>query len=1148
MNNLPKFIHQQDLLNRLSQLKEENKLKGKEIRTQLKAQENILNLIKSNKKRPAYRNTTIDELEVRLQANKLKIREEQLKYKKERRLVKEAEQVEKLIDEVVNNRDSEFIDEIRDDLESYLMKLIKEDKIIKFESKVDNLVTSQVVKNINNIKNLMNYIDNPLKEVQEQVTGSDPQYISKFVLATDRKVEIIPKPKRSKAGGYFPYLNMTKFDLTRYQIVSDIRCKQLLDKNCLLYALELLGYDTEDLKILVKNHVAKKSLKHIAIKLDITFNLTEWINVRVKTEKIGCGKNLVKLALYQDHYFLYEPLSITYSQVKDVKNGNKKYNSLTLIKDLYELKQLVLDARLFNGNGSYNINDIISLKHIETEQALFGTIKPLSDSYWNKDKIGEPKVKGDTPKTIYFAADTECHTQVKHKPYIYAIGYMHHNFENDKVNTSSEITVESSLQDLITNLSLKYSKKKTGVQSKFVIYFHNLKYDWNVACSNLEGISMREPIEKGGQLYEVKLKYFDQCIVLRDSCKLIASPLKGFSKMFGFEETKQEYILYDLPTATNIRTLTVPVIKSHGIPTYYLSKNGLTKKIPKDQKPIDMLVFDNRVTVEIGILDIFMNLRLDDGKPVIYKTRSGEMRYRQLKHMAEYCISDVSILRQGLMEFRRLKLELLGLDSFDYLTISSLVHEAVKKTGIYDETMEVQGLLQSFIAKSCMGGRVCTKDNKIHHVKVGVNGVLRIDDLDAKSLYPTAIEEYTRIHGGYPKGTIKTLKQDMIDDNSFRKTDHYIVRCICLTDSKYQQIPFTVIHTDTEIKYTNKMKGEEVIIDKITFEDWEEFCDMKFKIIEGIYWNEGFSNGGVYNKFLNNMYDKRSQTKGAMNIMIKLCLNAQYGKTITKRPLTKRKVVSYNYKKHMKYQASLVNSLEKVDTTKERYLKDINDQFISNNYNHICEDALQLGDNTIYKLEDTGYDHFNSNFIGGLILSTSKRIMHRVMSLANELGIEIIYTDTDSMHIITRNNKSITELQEAYKNKYPHLLPLLGGKMGQFAIDFEIPDCNKNTVHSVEGYFNGKKVYIDILRGINSKGEVVYSQHARMKGINNHALSEYIKYDEEYGIETLRDVYKRIYEHEEITFNLLYGDGISFNVQSNNFVESRLEMTRKIKV
>ena len=60
-----------------------------------------------------------------------------------------------------------------------------------------------------------------------------------------------------------------------------------------------------------------------------------------------------------------------------------------------------------------------------------------------------------------------------------------------------------------------------------------------------------------------------------------------------------------------------------------------------------------------------------------------------------------------------------------------------------------------------------------------------------------------------------------------------------------------------------------------------------------------------------------------------------------------------------------------------------------------------------------------------MVLSMSKRIMSEVMCLAEELGIEIYYQDTDSMHI---EFDRVQELADAYKEKYKR--ELIGDKQG----------------------------------------------------------------------------------------------------------------------
>ena len=84
---------------------------------------------------------------------------------------------------------------------------------------------------------------------------------------------------------------------------------------------------------------------------------------------------------------------------------------------------------------------------------------------------------------------------------------------------------------------------------------------------------------------------------------------------------------------------------------------------------------------------------------------------------------------------------------------------------------------------------------------------------------------------------------------------------------------------------------------------------------------------------------------------------------------------------------------------------------------------------TFYKSLD---EHFNNVHIGSSILSYSKRIMSRVMCLAEDLNLNIYYTDTDSIHI---DYDDVNILQKAYNKKYN--TELIGKNIGQFHIDFD---------------------------------------------------------------------------------------------------------------
>lgn len=68
------------------------------------------------------------------------------------------------------------------------------------------------------------------------------------------------------------------------------------------------------------------------------------------------------------------------------------------------------------------------------------------------------------------------------------------------------------------------------------------------------------------------------------------------------------------------------------------------------------------------------------------------------------------------------------------------------------------------------------------------------------------------------------------------------------------------------------------------------------------------------------------------------------------------------------------------------------------NFN-VLKESKKLGNKYFIKENVEVIDDSSFNYIGVLILDMSKRIMNEVMCLAEDLKINIYYTDTDSMHI-----------------------------------------------------------------------------------------------------------------------------------------------------
>ena len=177
------------------------------------------------------------------------------------------------------------------------------------------------------------------------------------------------------------------------------------------------------------------------------------------------------------------------------------------------------------------------------------------------------------------------------------------------------------------------------------------------------------------------------------------------------------------------------------------------------------------------------------------------------------------------------------------------------------------------------------------------------------------------------------------------------------------------------------------------------------------------------------------------------------------------------------------------------------DNYFAYNYNFI-KDFTQLENGYIVNKIKPINDHYNNVYAGVEILSMSKKIMNEVMCLAEDLNLNMYYTDTDSIHI---DEDHISILEKEY-NKINNR-ELIGKNMGQFHTDFDLGDCED--VIAIESIFLGKKAYADKLKGYNNgKEEIGY--HLRMKGVSAMAIDHYV------------DTYKMNYME---LYNLLYEEG-----------------------
>ena len=900
-----------------------------------------------------------------------------------------------------------------------------------------------------------------------------------------------PSTGAINGGSFFRYTHkLDRVNLDKYGVFSKVKGENY-EVNCLCASFQAAGLDITHIKHLVRNQeIPMRLLGDVANKLDVYITvrkLEDKSNLRHYGDKT---KKRIELGLIDKHYFLIEKTPYTsfciknYHDVKDIE----KFNTIhTFDKTV----------------GRYK-------KKKGKEITSYQVIKILLE---NKDThLTEIEHSGELYKTNYHTTIDNVFKDLSYNRNLQSFNFATGDFtEGDLKKNKASTPFDSECLDTYYfdfETSTSRNDKSATVHKPYCVYTerHTEGFFGDNCGKKLlddilktHGTPVDEEEDAGEWDASKKPKRFVRMIAHNSAYDFrfilrYLSRVDTIEKGTGLMNCNARYYNYgkfvDIQVRDSLKMINMPLSKFGGA-------FGLDVK--KEIMPYDLYTEENVEKVWIPIqdcLDAVNKANLDTKK---YLENCEEWDcisnglINILKYAGEYCYLDCVVLKQGYEKFASLVDEAIGEDINNYISLASMAHNYLIKEGCYDGVLQMSGVPRAFIQKCVVGGRTMCAENK-KSLNFEKDSGKMMSDFDCTSLYPSAEARMRGFLKGAPN-IITTFEPE--------KYDGYFVCIKVKSIKKKYKFPCVSILDDNGIRqFKNDLVGEYLYLDKVGLQDFVKYHGAEYEFVNGYYYDKGHND--KIRSVITHLFNQRlkfKKEKNPIQMVFKELMNSSYGK-----------------------------SYEKPRESDCKYVKAEDfDKFMDRNFNYIKE-ATKLANGLYYKVKyyKAIDNHFNNVHVGVEILSMSKRIMFEVMTLAEDLGMTMTYTDTDSIHI---DSSEIDRLAVAFKEKYGR--ELIGKMMGQFHTDFDL-DGSVGDIHAVDSIFLGKKCYVDKLEavvddceGVNGgfdleTGELinsyVYDYHIRMKGVPSDCIIH--KANEEYDGDIIA-LYKDLYDGKELTFNLL---------------------------
>ena len=667
----------------------------------------------------------------------------------------------------------------------------------------------------------------------EYFNNSDAEFVAEFEYIDYYDVEYVEKKHKNntKNGAFFKYINMTKFDFSRYGIFNKIDANNYND-TCLVDALRNGGLSAdklEQVKLMVKNrNIPNKDIKAIAELIKCKIIIKNENNRHPQT----FGKEYEEtyhIGNLDDHFFIIEKTNVTrfslehYDEIKDkancnhickIQNGYAMRDASRCI-DSYDviiillankdklLRPITMDDQLIATTQFYDkvSDEILSLDY-DVERCIRPVEKPSKVSKGEKTEY----------KNVFFDFETykkEVDGKQIHVPYLCR------TFDGKK----HRVFIGSNC-----GLSMLCSLKQ---DTRLIA--HNASYDYRFIIQYLNGI---EEMSRGTRLISCSAVFNRYKIQVKDSFHLISSALAKFPSMFKIDNVVKEVMPYDLYSEANVEKRNVPI---------------------------------NEALLYIALEDVDQFYKNLDR----WGCRRDDDTFDIIEYSSQYCAIDCEILCKGYNTFREWIVKYLNIDIDDVLTSASLAHKYFINRGCYESVNELGGVPQLFIQGSVVGGRTMVSKNEKKMVEAKIN------DFDAVSLYPSAMYRMD----GFLKGIPKVLQTTNYDE--IKGYDGYFVDIVIKSVGIRRDFSLMSYKNQEGVRiFTNDMVGKKIRVDKYTLEDLIQFQQITFDVVRGYYFDEGF-NTKIKDTILF-LFNERLRLKKEDNPaeqVFKLIMNSGYGKS-----------------------------------------------------------------------------------------------------------------------------------------------------------------------------------------------------------------------------------------------------------------------------